>query len=38
VLQVAKLTTAPGWGKAITGRLKQILMFAQVSFYRKHQP
>ena len=29
--------TAPGWGGAITGRLEQIPMFAQVSFYRKHQ-
>ena len=36
-VQVAKPTTAPGWRRAITGRLKQIPMFAQVSFYRKHQ-
>src|SRR3954463_16497157 len=36
-VQVAKPTPAPDWGRAITGRLKQIPMFAQVSFYRKHQ-
>src|SRR3954469_23742581 len=36
-VQVAKPTPAPGRGRAITGRLKQIPMFAQVSFYRKHQ-
>ena len=36
-LQVAKPTAAPGWGRAITGRLKQIPMFAQVSSCRKHQ-
>ena len=36
-VQVAKPTTAPGWGRAITGRLKQIPMFAQVSSCRKHQ-
>ena len=36
-VQVAKPTTSPGWGRAITGRLKQIPMFAQVSSYRKHQ-
>jgi hypothetical protein len=36
-VQVAKPTTAPGWRRAITGRLKQIPMFAQVSSYRKHQ-
>ena len=27
---------SPDWGRAITGRLKQIPMFAQVSSYRKH--
>ena len=37
VLQVAKPTTSPGWRRAITGRLKQIPMFAQVSSCRKHQ-
>jgi hypothetical protein len=31
-----KATTSPGWGRAITGRLKQIPMFVQVNFYRKH--
>jgi hypothetical protein len=36
VLQVAKPTTSPGRGRAMTGQLKQIPMFAQVSFYRKH--
>ena len=36
-VQVAKPTTSPDWSRAITGRLKQIPMFAQVSFYRKHQ-
>ena len=36
-VQVAKPTTAPDRGRAITGRLKQIPMFAQVSFYRKHR-
>ena len=36
-VQVANLTTSPGWERAVTGRLKQIPMFAQVSFYRKHQ-